>query len=298
MERISYHEPVMVKEIMKFLQLKKGMKVVDATIGTGGHAQEILKRITPDGFLVGIDRDGESLRAAQERLRDYGAYAQFVCDNFFNTDRVLSSLSMKSVDGILLDLGISSYQLNDPDRGFSFVNEGPLDMRMDRSISSDARILVNTLPEKELADILWKFAQERYSRRIASMIVREREAKEIKTTTQLAAVVLRAVRRPRSKQRIHPATRTFQALRIAVNHELDSLEKFLVTVGSLLNAQGRICIISFHSLEDRIVKNAFRSLAHTKAFRCVEKKPVTASEEEISCNPRARSAKLRILEKV
>lgn len=292
------HEPVMLQEVIHLLKLQNGMVVVDATIGTGGHALEIINHIAPDGALIGIDRDKESLMVAKERLQAYGTQCTFVQDNFYNIDKILPSLSIGSVDAVLLDLGISSYQLDNAIRGFSFVNEGPLDMRMDRESSVSAFDLINNLSPEELAALLWRFGQERYSRRIASMIARHRKDEAIDTTTQLSRLVAKAVYRAKTKSRIHPATRTFQALRIAVNRELESLELFLDKIAPFINTHGRICVIAFHSLEDRIVKVKFRDLAKTKHFRLIEKKPFTPTFQESKSNPRSRSAKLRILEKL
>lgn len=292
------HEPVMLQEVIHLLKLQNGMVVVDATIGTGGHALEIINHIAPDGVLIGIDRDKESLMVAKERLQAYGTQCTFVQDNFYNIDKILPSLSIGSVDAVLLDLGISSYQLDNAIRGFSFVNEGPLDMRMDRESSVSAFDLINNLSPEELAALLWRFGQERYSRRIASMIARHRKDEAIDTTTQLSRLVAKAVYRAKTKSRIHPATRTFQALRIAVNRELESLELFLDKIAPFINTHGRICVIAFHSLEDRIVKVKFRDLAKTKHFRLIEKKPFTPTFQESKSNPRSRSAKLRILEKL
>lgn len=298
MAHTMYHEPVMVKEIMHFLQLKDGMRVVDATIGTGGHALEIVKYIAPRGMLIGIDRDGESLAVAQERLEPYKKQCIFVHDNFYNIDKILSENDIGDVDALLLDLGISSFQLNNADRGFSFVNEGPLDMRMDRSISLSAFDLVNNLSTEELATIFWRFGQERYSRRIASIITTCRKKATIVTTTQLSSLISKVIYRGRGAHSLHPATRAFQALRIAVNQELESLELFLEKGAALLKSKGRMCVIAFHSLEERIVKMKFRNLVKTREFRLVEKKPIIPTPQEVKENPRSRSAKLRILERL
>lgn len=293
-----YHEPVMLKEVMHFLQLKPGMKVVDATIGTGGHARAIIEAISPGGLLIGIDRDQESLELAQERLADYASQCVFVHSNFFNIDTILSQQGIRQVDAFLLDLGISSFQLNSAIRGFSFTNDGPLDMRMDRKASLSAFDLVNNLTQEELATIFWRFGEERYSRRIAGAIAAQRRKSTITTTTQLSQLIDRTIHSFRHSRTIHPATRVFQALRIAVNRELESLELFLEKAASFLSSGGRMCVISFHSLEDRIVKRGFRQLAKTEGFRLVEKKPFIATLQETKENPRSRSAKLRILERL
>jgi len=298
MSKEIVHRPVMLEEVLSFLKLKNGMVVVDATIGMGGHAVEIVKKISPRGVLIGIDRDNESIEKAKQRLKDYSSQCRFVYDNFRNIDQILDSLNIKHVDGVILDLGVSSYQLENPIRGFSFINEGPLDMRMDRSNSTSAFDLINNLTQNELASILWKFGQERFSNRIARMIVRKREEAPIDTTTDLANLISKAMPYQKRHQRIHPATRSFQALRIAVNRELEALEVFLQKISKYMNKKGRICIISFHSLEDRIAKVNFRNLAKTEKFRLIVKKPLIPKDEEIKTNHRSRSAKLRVLEKI
>ncbi|MFH1622092.1 MAG: 16S rRNA (cytosine(1402)-N(4))-methyltransferase RsmH [Candidatus Omnitrophota bacterium] len=293
------HRPVMLKEVLSFLKLKNGMVVVDATVGMGGHAIEMVKQIAPKGRLIGIDRDKESLEIAKQRLSEYSSQCTFVYDNFCNIDDILTSLNVKHIDAAFLDLGISSFQLDNPLRGFSFTNEGPLDMRMDKSSSTSAFDLVNNLSQQEIASILWRFGQERFSNRIAKMIIRHREESVINTTTELANLIAKAISRSRGcYHRIHPATRTFQALRIAVNQELESLEIFLKKIAKFLNRKGRVCIISFHSLEDRIAKINFRNLAKTEEFKLIVKKPLVPQDEEIKLNPRSRSAKLRVLEKM
>lgn len=292
------HEPVMLKEILDFLRLKEGMVVVDATIGTGGHAIEIIKRIQPNGKLIGIDRDKESLNLAKERLKEYDSQCIFVHDNFCNIDKILHSLDIKKLNGVFLDLGISSFQLDNAMRGFSFTNEGPLDMRMDRTNSLSAFDLINNLTRQEIASILWRFGQERFSNRIAKLIMMRRNNSTINTTAELAQLVREAVPYSKRYQRIHPATRTFQAFRIAVNQELESLEIFLQRIAEFLDKGARLCIISFQSLEDRIVKVNFRNLSKTKGFALIAKKPLLPTDDEIKNNPRARSAKLRILEKI
>ena len=292
------HKPVMMEEVLSFLKLKNGMVVVDATVGLGGHAIEIIKRISPGGKLIGIDRDEDSLEVARKKLTPYSSQCTFVHDNFCNIDKILSSSGIKYVDGVILDLGISSFQLDDSVRGFSFTNEGPLDMRMDRTISLSAFDLVNNLTQKEISSILWQFGQERFSNRIARMIINHRVKSPINTTVDLAGLVLKAMPYSRRYHRIHPATRTFQALRIAVNQELESLEIFLGKISNFMSKNGRICVISFHSLEDKIAKNNFRNLSKTNEFKLIVKKPIRPTDEEIENNPRSRSARLRILEKV
>jgi len=292
------HKPVMLEEILGYLQLKSGMTVVDATIGVGGHSEKILKKILPGGRLIGVDRDKESLEISKEKLKKFSESCSFVHDNFFNIDKILSSLNVKEVDGVLLDLGISSFQLDNAQRGFSFAKEGPLDMRMDRDSHISAFDLINNLTQDEISSILWRFGQERFSNRIARRVVNYRKGAMINSTQELANIVLKAVPYHRSHYRIHPATRTFQALRIAVNRELEFLEIFLNKVSSFMKAGGRICVLSFHSLEDRIVKVKFRELAKQDCFKLVFKKPLVPTKEEVQDNPRSRSAKFRSLERV
>lgn len=288
----------MLEEILTLLKLKNGKTVVDATLGLGGHAIEIIKKISPRGRLIGIDRDKETLEIAKQKLSKYSSQCKFVHDNFCNIDNILNSLKIKYVDGVILDLGVSSPQLDNPIRGFSFVNEGPLDMRMNRNSSISAFDLINSLSQKEIAAMLWKFGQERFSNRIAKMIIRRRNESAINTTTELAKLISQAVPYPQRYYRIHPATRSFQAIRIAVNQELESLETFLSKIAAFMNKNGRICIISFHSLEDRIAKINFRNLAKTQKFRLIVKKPLIPKDDEVKTNPRSRSAKLRVLEKI
>lgn len=292
------HRPVMLEEVLTLLKLKNGMIVVDATIGMGGHSIEIIKKISPKGKLIGIDCDKEALEIAKNRLSEYSKQCTLVHDNFSNIDKILGSLGINRVDGVIVDLGVSSLQLENPARGFSFVNEGPLDMRMNQDSSISAYELINNLSQAELASILWKFGQERFSNRIARMIIRKRNGSVINTTTELANMVSKALPYSKKHYRIHPATRTFQAIRIAVNQELKSLELFLNKIAKFLNKKGRVCIISFHSLEDRIAKINFRNLAKSQEFRLIVKKPLVPKDEEIKVNPRARSAKLRVLEKI
>lgn len=292
------HIPAMLEEVMEFLDPKENDVVVDATLGLGGHAEAILKRIGTRGRLIGIDRDEQSLRMAKERLRPYLEQTHFVRGDFRDLDRILSGLGVTQVNGILLDFGISSFQLDDPQRGFSFQMEGPLDMRMDQNNPFSAFELVNSLPEEELAAILRDYGEERWHNRIARTIVRQRSMRPIATTSDLREVVLKAVPSRKGRgERIHPATRTFQAIRIAVNRELESIDIVLKKCVDLLAPGGRIAVISFHSLEDRIVKQQFRALAQEGKVRLVVKKPLRPGEKECQENPRARSARLRIAER-
>jgi len=295
--REDLHIPVMRREVIDFLALKPGMCVVDATLGLGGHAEAILEKIAPSGRLIAIDRDVESLVLAKERLKGFASNIEFVNEDFRNIDRVVSGLNLKAADAVLFDLGISSFQLDESDRGFSFTNDGPLDMRMDRNSYISAYDLVNNLSVKELSNILRTFGEERFHYRIASRLSLERQKSPIASTKQLAEVVLRAMPYKAKWSNIHPATRTFQALRIAVNRELEALDEGLSKAIRILTSGGRICVISFHSLEDRIVKRRFLSLAHNNELAIITKKPICASVEEINSNPRSRSAKLRCAER-
>lgn len=292
------HVPVMQNEVIRYLNLRPGMCVVDATLGMGGHAFEILKGIGRSGQFIGIDRDGNSLKMAQERLKEFADNCHFIQSDFRHLGSVLGKLNIQEVDGILLDLGISSYQLENPERGFSIKFEGPLDMRMDQESYISAYDLVNSLSEKEIFFILRNFGEERWSGRIAQCIIKEREKAPIESTSDLSRVVLKAVPRRFQNQKIHPATRTFQAFRIAVNRELEALDKVLDGCVHLLKDQARLCVISFHSLEDRIVKEKFRQFLKSGDIRLIEKKPIIPEDSEIQANPRSRSAKLRVAERV
>ena len=306
------HVSVMMDEVLEMLQLKRGGVYVDGTVGMGGHAAAILERIQPNGFLVGVDRDKESLTKAHERLKSFCGCFRLVHDNYKNLPLTLNRLAIESVDGILLDLGVSSWQLLSSDRGFSFQSDAMLDMRMDRAQSRTAMDVVNETPENELADIIYQYGEERFSRRIASAIVNERAIAPITRCTQLAGIVCRVVP-ARGRQKTHPATRTFQALRIAVNEELGGLEEFLLEIADFLKPQGRLVVIAFQSLEDRIIKRVFKKLAGQcvctappELCRCdrlvsgkiITSRPMTPGAEEVAVNPRARSARLRAVEKI
>jgi len=290
----------MVAEVLNYLQLVPGKVIVDATIGTGGHSENILNRILPAGKLIGIDRDEESLAKARERLHNFSDSCEFAYANFADIDSVLKNLGIKKVDGILFDLGVSTFQLNDPSRGFSFQNEGPLDMRLDKNSYISAYDLVNNLNEKEISSLIWTFGQERWHNRIAHLLVKERQISPITTTLQLAEIVTKAIpyRYRHRHYRIHPATRTFQAVRIAVNRELENLELAINKAIDLLNKKGRICIISFHSLEDRIAKLSFRKAWANRQVQIITPKPQAPSLHEIEENPSSRSAKLRVGERL
>ena len=296
----KFHIPVMLNEILSYLNLGPGKTIVDATIGTAGHSIEIIKRILPAGKLIGIDRDGESLEVARNRLSDYQGSLEFVHGNFCDIDNILNNLGITKIDGVFFDLGISSFQLDNPERGFSFQQEGPLDMRLDRSSFISAYDLINNLTQDEISTLLWSFGEERWHNRIARYLVKERENHPISTTLQLTTIVMQAIP-PRYRYRhfrIHPATRTFQAVRIAVNRELETLQLAINKVVPFLRGGARICVISFHSLEDRIVKLSFRKAAQERIVHLVTLKPARPAQGELDNNPSSRSAKLRIAEKI
>jgi 16S rRNA (cytosine1402-N4)-methyltransferase len=295
------HKPVMLNEVISFIKPGKGDIIVDATIGAGGHSCEILKMIEPDGLLIGIDKDAEILKIAGRYLSKISDSYKLYQADYVDLDYILNKLEISKVQGILLDLGVSSLQLDSEERGFSFIKEGPLDMRMDRSQGKTAEDLLKRLSEKEMADIFWRYGEEGRSRRIAKAIMQERKrGAEIKTTTQLSKIVEKALYTPKKyqkKRRIHPATRVFQALRIAVNDELKSLEHFLNNVCEFLASGSRIVVVSFHSLEDRLVKSAFRMGQDASSLEILTKKPLSPLDSEIRENVRARSAKLRAAER-
>lgn len=296
----KFHIPVMLNEVLEHLDLSVGKTIVDATCGTGGHSKAILERITPGGRLVAIDRDAESLEVCQKRLADFADSCIFAQGNFIDLDLILKKAGVKKIDGILFDLGISSFQLEDPCRGFSFSKEGPLDMRLDRSSQISAYDLVNNLNEEEISGLLWNFGQERWHNRIAHLLVQERQARPVSTTQQLADIVVKSIpyRYRYRYQRIHPATRTFQAMRIAVNRELEILDEAVSKAVAALSGGGRICVISFHSLEDRAIKLAFRRLSAQGSLELITAKPQVPGEAEVSQNPSSRSSKLRAAQKI
>ena len=308
----SEHTTVLLREAVDLIGPRPGGVYVDGTLGGGGHAEELLKRSAPDGLLVGLDQDQAAVTRCRERLAGYGERALLRQANFRDLEQVLAELKIERVDGVLLDLGLSWFHLRSPERGFSFMSEGPLDMRMDAGRSTTAADLVNTLSRHELARIIREYGEENRAYAIAKAIERARDREPITRTTQLSQIVS-SVFPPYPPRRIHPATLTFQALRIAVNDELGAQSEVLDRAVSLLKTGGRVAIISFHSLEDRIVKQAFA--AHAKGCICpprlpvcrcgkrpdlkvLTKRPVMASEDETAANPAARSAKLRAAEKL
>jgi len=287
----------MLKEAVDLLNPHAGGIYVDCTLGGGGHAKEILSRIGERGHLIAFDKDRHAIERSQKVLAPYLNRVTVVHRDYRFLAEVLRELEIAEVDGILFDLGVSSYQVLEPERGFSYNYDAPLDMRMDDSSATTAADLVNTLSEKELGDIIYRFGEERWARRIASFIVEQRKKAPIKTTGQLTEIIKAAIPAAARRKGPHPARRTFMALRIAVNDELSGLEEGLRAGISFLKAGGRIVVISFHSLEDRIVKRIFREYAASNILRILTKKPLIPSEEEVLVNPRSRSAKIRAAEK-
>lgn len=306
------HLSVMPKEVVKFLSPRPGGVYVDGTLGGGGHAALILEASAPNGRLIGFDRDEDAQVAARQRLSVFAGRTNLVRRNFAEIADGLAELGIGAVDGLLLDLGVSSHQLDSADRGFSFQQDAGLDMRMDRSVGRTAADLVNGLSESELERIIREYGEERWARKIARRIAAARAEAPIETTLQLADLIGRTIPRRAREERIHPATRTFQALRIAVNDELSSLQRCLTDILPLLRSGGRVVVISFHSLEDRMVKQFFRDRAtgcicpkdlpvcackNEPQLRVLTGKAAVASDEEVAANPRARSARLRAAEK-
>ena len=307
------HVSVLKNECIEGLQIKSSGTYVDGTFGGGGHAMEIISRLNGNGRFVGIDQDQDAVENGRAKLEPYKEKAQLVRDNFSNIISIMKDLHIVAVDGILLDIGVSSYQLDTGERGFSYMHDAELDMRMDQRNPMTAKRMIAEYSEKELADIIKDYGEERWAARIAQFIVAERKIKPIETTGELVEVIKKAVPKGARKDGPHPAKRTFQALRIAVNNELGILEQAIEDMAGLLAPGGRLCIITFHSLEDRIVKQTFHRLEHPctcppefpvcvcgkkPTIRVITRKPILPSEEELEFNPRARSAKLRILEKL
>jgi 16S rRNA (cytosine1402-N4)-methyltransferase len=303
----------MLGPVIELLGCKPGGVYVDGTIGGGGYAECLLDKSSPDGVVIGLDWDLEAIERARERLGGYGERLILEKSDFADIRAVLARHGIRQADGIAVDLGVSSFQIEEPRRGFSFMKEGPLDMRMNPDFTQTAADLVNTLPEKDLADLIYRYGEDRQSRRIARAVAAARKKARIDSTLELAELIRKAVPGTKDSFRIHPATRTFQALRIAVNREIDSLERFLPEAFGVLRDGGRLCVVAFHSLEDRVVKEAFRNWARScrcprerAACECegrplvrpLTKKALRPSPDEIERNPRARSARLRAVEKL
>ena len=306
------HVSVLLDECINALNIKEDGIYVDCTLGGAGHSSEIVKRLSSDGRLIGFDQDKDALKAAGERLKDY-KNVTYVHSNFYAIYDVLTDLGIDGVDGILMDLGVSSYQLDNGERGFSYMQDAPLDMRMNRENEFSAYEIVNTYSEEELYIIIKEYGEEKFAKRIASFIVKNREEKNIETTLELVEIIKAAIPAKARREGPHPAKRTFQAIRIEVNKELEIISKTILDGVKKLNKGGRMAIITFHSLEDRIVKNTFKELANPctcpsefpvcvcnrkPEVKLISRKPIEASKEELEFNPRSRSAKLRIIEKL
>lgn len=307
------HRPVLLAEVLHFLDPQPGEIFVDATVGGGGHSRAIIPRLLPGGRLIGLDRDPEAIAAAKGRLGPFGENVALIRANFKNLQSTLANMEIKAADGLLFDLGVSSYQLDNPERGFSYQVEAPLDMRMGTGQVLTAAEVVNNMPEEKLAEIIWRYGEERWAKRIAAFIVTSRQKEAITTTTQLTSIIKAAIPAGARRSGPHPAKRTFQALRIAINGELDALEKVMEQIEHVLKPGGRIGVISFHSLEDRIVKKVFQQLSgrctcppgfpvcvcgRRQVLFPLTRKAVTPSAAEITANPRARSARLRAARRV
>ena len=308
-----YHQPVLLNEVIEGLALQADWDLVDGTVGGGGHSYYMLKNSSPKGRLVGIDRDAEALVAAKEYLQEFGERVTFVHDNFKNIKKILNVNGWHKVHGALIDLGVSSFQIDSRLRGFSYMQDGPLDMRMNTGDTMTAKDLVNNKNEKELSDIIKNYGEERWAARIADFIVKYRAEKEIKTTRELVSIIEKAIPKKARDVNSHPAKRTFQALRIAANGEIEGLSEAINDFVDILQPGGRLAIISFHSLEDRIVKNVFKDLAlecvcppklpvcvcnKKPKVKIITRKSITASKKELNENSRAKSAKLRIIERL
>lgn len=304
------HEPVLLEECIKALNINPDGIYIDGTLGGAGHSLEIAKKLSPKGLLIGIDRDTEALRAAKDKLKNY-TNVRYIHDNHDNIKQILEELQINGVDGILLDLGVSSYQLDEKSRGFSYIADAELDMRMDKEQKLTAKEIVNTYSEEKLSNIIWEYGEERFSRQIARNICKSREQKKIETTGELVEIIKKSI--PLSKQKDgHPAKRTFQAIRIEVNNEIQPLYNTILDCINCLNKNGRLAVLTFHSLEDRAVKKAYNE-AEGKCTcpsdlpycvcgaisqgKIINKKPIEATKEETERNSRAKSAKLRIFEK-
>lgn len=294
----AWHRSVLVEEVVRYLAPRPGTTVVDCTVGTGGHSLAIAPHLLPNGRLIALDRDAQALELAQRRLSEFHPQVHFIHGNFQDLPTMLTRCGVSTVHGLIADLGLSSLHVDQAERGFSFSKEGPLDMRMDQHQPTTAASLIRRLSEQELAHLISTYGEERWAVRIAKRLVTTRNAKPIETTTQLARLVAEATPSRGSSWRIHPATRTFLALRIAVNNELASLETLLNLLPEVLAPGGCAVIITFHSLEDRLVKQAFRRGTQAGLFRLLTKKPIRPTANEVAENPRSRSAKLRAVERL
>lgn len=307
------HVSVLLEECIENLNIKEDGIYIDGTLGGAGHSSEIAKRLGKSGLLIGIDQDENAIKAATERLSNVMDRVQLVRDNFSNLKSILEDLEIKGFDGLLLDLGVSSHQLDEAERGFSYMHDAPLDMRMDNRNSLTAKEVVNHYSEADLEKVIKSYGEEKWAKRIAKFIVDFRKDEEIITTHQLVDIIKRAIPKGARIDGPHPAKRTFQAIRIEVNEELDIIKNTIEAAVEKLNPGGRVCIITFHSLEDRIVKNTFRSLTNPcicppefpicqcnnkPIVKIITRKPIAPTEEELEVNPRSRSAKLRVIEKI
>ncbi|MBP3887164.1 MAG: 16S rRNA (cytosine(1402)-N(4))-methyltransferase RsmH [Cellulosilyticum sp.] len=307
------HVSVLLNECIQGLDIKPNGTYVDGTLGGAGHASVVCSHLSEEGRFIGIDQDNNALAVSKERLSGVKPEVTLVKSNFVEVKSVLDQLGVDKVDGMLIDLGVSSHQLDEPSRGFSYMHDAPLDMRMNQDASYNAYEVVNTMSEEDLYQIIKEYGEERWAKRIASFIVTERGNKPIETTYELVDVIKKAIPQSARKDGPHPAKRTFQAIRIAVNRELEIIEPTIQDIVARLNPGGRLCIITFHSLEDRIVKHAFKSLedpctcarnlpicvcGKVPQVKVITRKPILPSDEEVEANPRSRSAKLRIIEKI
>lgn len=313
MEKIEFnHVSVLLNECIENLNIKPDGIYVDGTMGGAGHGLEIVKKLSPKGMLIGIDRDEEALAVAKERLKDF-SNVKYVHDNHDNIDEIIKNLNLKGVDGILLDLGVSSYQIDEKTRGFTYMNDGPLDMRMDKSQELTAEYIVNNYKEQELARIIFEYGEEKFSRKIAKNICEYRSNKKIETTSELVKIIEKSIPGKFREKNSHPAKRTFQAIRIEVNNEIEPLYNTVKNSINALNSKGRLCVITFHSLEDRMVKKAYVDAegkctcpkdlpycvcGNVSLGKIINKKPILPTEKEMQENSRSRSAKLRVFEKI
>lgn len=307
------HKPVLLKETIEGLNIKENGIYVDCTLGGGGHSLEIVKRLGDEGKLIAIDQDNEALVEAQSKLAEYKDKIYFIKSNYAYLDSILDNLGIDKVDGVLMDIGVSSYQLDEKERGFSYHQDAQLDMRMDQNSELTAKYIINNYSQEELENIFWNYGEEKWGKRITEFIIEERQNKEIETTLELVEIIKKAIPKKIRMQGKHPAKRVFQALRIEVNKELDVLESTLGVAIERLNKNGRLAVITFHSIEDRIVKTRFNEYAKgctcppdfpicvcnkKESIKIINRKPITASEEELEENRRSKPAKLRICKKI